>query len=61
MASATGSTMVAGGPGEDVRARACLRGGSRTRASAKSPLPAAAESVLARQWTPQPSLPALAP
>lgn len=48
MAGAAGSAMVAGGPGEDVRARACLRGGSRTRASAKSPLPAAAESVLAR-------------
>lgn len=30
MASAVGSIMVAGGPGEDVQARACLRGESRT-------------------------------
>lgn len=26
-----GSTIMAGGPGEDVQARACLRGGSRTK------------------------------
>lgn len=59
--------MVAGGPGEDVQARACLRGGSRTEL-----LPRARCRLLlslcsperggeARQWTPQPSLPALAP
>lgn len=40
--------------------------GEQDGASAKSPLPAAAEPVLARggearQWTPRPSLPALAP
>lgn len=67
-ASAVGSVIVAGGPGKDVQARACLRGESRTellpRACCQLLLSLCLPEgvgVAGRQWTPQPSLLALAP